>query len=163
MAEDANKMIYVLNGPTLDVLGTCEPEIDGRVTLAHVERLSIETAARFGLTAECRQSDHAAVLVESLHEARAKGVAGIVLNTGAHSGTSAALFDALMGVKIPTIEVHIGNSHARERSRHHSFTAKAAFASISGFGIDGYRLAITGLAAKIGAKSAPKTDIMAQA
>jgi 3-dehydroquinate dehydratase-2 len=162
MAEDANKTIYVLNGPNLDVLGTCEPETDGRVTLADVERLSIETAARFGLAAECRQSNHDAVLVESLHEARAKGVAGIVLNTGAHSGTS-ALFDALMGVKIPTIEVHIGNSRARERFRHHSFTAKAAFASISGFGIDGYRLAITGLAAKIGAKSAPKTDITAQA
>ena len=163
MADDPHKTIYVLNGPNLTLLGTREPETYGHATLADVERLCVETATRFGLVAECRQSNHEGVLVDCVHEARVKGVAGIILNAGAYSHTSIALHDALMGVKIPTVEVHISNIHARESFRHHSFTAKAAFASICGFGIDGYRLAITGLAAKIGATTDTKTDITAQA
>ena len=78
-------------------------------------------------------------------------MAGIIINAGGYSHTSIALHDALVGVKLPTVELHISNIHARESFRHHSFTAKAAFASLCGFGIDGYRLAISGLAAKIGA------------
>jgi 3-dehydroquinate dehydratase-2 len=88
-----------------------------------------------------------------IHEARAKQAAGIVINAGAYSHTSIALHDALLAVKIPTVEVHISNIYTRESFRHHSFTAKAAFASLCGFGIDGYRLAIVGLAAKLGAKA----------
>jgi len=162
MADDAHK-IYVLNGPNLNLLGTREPETYGHAKLADVENLCVETAGRFGLTADCRQSNHEGVLVDFIHEARTKGVSGIILNAGAYSHTSIALHDALIGVKIPTVEVHISNIHARESFRHHSFTAKAAFASICGFGIDGYRLAITGLAAKIGATTDPNTDIKAQA
>ena len=92
-------------------------------------------------------------MIDFVHEAHAKKAVGIVINAGGYSHTSIALHDALMAAKIPTVEVHISNIYARESFRHHSFTAKAAFASLCGFGIDGYRLAINGLAAKIGAKA----------
>jgi 3-dehydroquinate dehydratase II len=105
----ADRTVYVLNGPNLNLLGTREPETYG------------------------------------------------------YSHTSIALHDALVGVKIPTVEVHISNIHAREDFRHHSFTARAAFASICGFGIDGYRLAISGLAARIGAKTSDKAKDKARA
>src|SRR5262249_12430365 len=107
----------------------------------------------FGLKADCRQSNREGELIDFIHEAYAKKAAGIVINAGAYSHTSIALYDALMAVKISTVEVHVTHIHARESFRHHSFTAKAAFAILAGFGIDGYRLAITGLAAKIGAKA----------
>ena len=102
-----------------------------------------ETAAQFGLKADCRQSNREGELIDFIHEARAKKAAGIIINAGGYSHTSIALHDALMAVKIPTVEVHVSNIHARENFRHHSFTARAAFASLCGFGIDGYRLAIT--------------------
>jgi 3-dehydroquinate dehydratase-2 len=159
MADTSDQTIYVLNGPNLNLLGTREPETYGHATLADVEKLCVETSAQFGLVADCRQSNHEGELVDFIHEARTKGVVGIIINAGAYSHTSIALHDALMGVKIPTVEVHISNIYARESFRHHSFTAKAAFATLCGFGIDGYRLAITGLAAKIGAR----TDIKAKA
>jgi 3-dehydroquinate dehydratase-2 len=159
MADTTDQMIYVLNGPNLNLLGTREPETYGHATLADVEKLCVETAAQFGLVADCRQSNHEGELVDFIHEARTRGVVGIIINAGAYSHTSIALHDALMGVKIPTVEVHISNIYARESFRHHSFTAKAAFATLCGFGIDGYRLAIAGLAAKIGAR----TDIKAKA
>ncbi|MGY3452837.1 type II 3-dehydroquinate dehydratase [Bradyrhizobium sp. USDA 4353] len=162
MAEDANTTIYVLNGPSFDLLGTCEPQTAGQATLADVERLCAEMAARFGLTSECRQSDEDG-LVQSIHEARARAVAGIVLNAGTYCRTSVAVQDALLESRIPTVEVRNGNTRTRDSFRHHTFTARAAFASISGFGVDGYRLAITGLAAKLGAKAAPQTDLSAQA
>ncbi|WP_035648466.1 type II 3-dehydroquinate dehydratase [Bradyrhizobium sp. ORS 285] len=163
MAEDANKTIYVLHGPSTDLSGTCEPQTSGLTTLADVERLCADTAARFGLTSQCRRSDHEEGLVQSIHEARARAVAGIVLNTGTYSRTSVALHDVLVRSNIPMVAVRIGNTCGRDSFRHHTFTAKAAFASISGFGVDGYRLAITGLAAKLGAKAAPQTDLSAQA
>jgi len=113
----------------------------------------VETSAQFGLKADCRQSNREGELIDFIHEAHAKKAAGIIINAGAYSHTSIALHDALVAVKIPTVEVHISNIYARESFRHHSFTAKAAFAALCGFGIDGYRLAISGLAAKIGAKA----------
>jgi len=124
-----------------------------RVRSADVEKLCAETAQQFGLKADCRQSNREGELIDFIHEAHAKKAAGIIINAGGYSHTSIALHDALVAVKIPAVEVHISNIHARESFRHHSFTAKAAFATLSGFGIDGYRLAITGLAAKIGAKA----------
>ena len=145
--------IYVLNGPNLNLLGTREPETYGHATLADVEKLCVETAAKYALEAECRQSNHEGELIDFIHEARAKKVAGIVFNPGGYSHTSIALHDALVAVKIPTVEVHVSNIHARESFRHHSFTAKAAFATLAGFGIDGYRLAISGLAAKLGVQA----------
>lgn len=147
------KTVYVLNGPNLNLLGIREPETYGHATLADVERLCVEAAARYGLSADCRQSNHEGELIDFIHEARKNGAVGIVINAGGYSHTSIALHDALMAVKIPTVEVHVTNIHAREEFRHHSFTARAAFASLCGFGIEGYRLAIQGLAAKIGVKA----------
>ncbi|HEY0330575.1 MAG TPA: type II 3-dehydroquinate dehydratase [Rhodopseudomonas sp.] len=145
--------VYVLNGPNLNLLGLREPEIYGHATLADVERLCVETAARFGLVADCRHSNHEGELIDFIHDAHATKAVGIILNAGGYSHTSVALHDALVAVRIPTVEVHVSNIHARESFRQHSFTAKAAFASLCGFGIDGYRLAISGLAAKIGASA----------
>jgi 3-dehydroquinate dehydratase-2 len=153
MAQASTATIYVLNGPNLNMLGIREPEKYGHASLADVERLCVDTAAQFGLTADCRQSNREGELIDFIHEAHAKKVAGIIINAGGYSHTSIALHDALVAVKIPTVEVHISNIHARESFRHHSYTAMAAFASLCGFGIDGYRLAISGLAAKLGAKA----------
>jgi 3-dehydroquinate dehydratase II len=154
MAKAPAETIYVLNGPNLNLLGIRDPEKYGRFTLADVEKLCVETAAQYGLKADCRQSNREGELVDIIHEAHAKKAVGIILNAAAYSHTSIALHDAIKGVNIPTVEVHITNIHARESFRHHSFTAMAAFASLTGFGIEGYRLAISGLAAKIGAKKA---------
>jgi len=153
MANSLAETIYVLNGPNLNLLGTREPETYGHATLADVEKLCTDTAAHFGLKADCRQSNREGELIDYIHEAYAKKAAGIVINAGAYSHTSIALHDALMAVKIPAVEVHISNIHARESFRHQSFTARAAFAMLCGFGIDGYRLAISGLAARIGIKA----------
>jgi len=147
------KTIYVLNGPNLNLLGTREPETYGHHTLADVEKLCHENAARYGLTADCRQSNREGELIDFVHEAGAKKAVGIIINAGGYTHTSIALHDALIGVKIPAVEVHVSNIFARESFRHHSFIASAAVASLCGFGIDGYRLAISGLAARIGAKA----------
>ena len=152
-AQASAATIYVLNGPNLNMLGIREPEKYGHATLADVEKLCAETAAQFGLKADCRQSNREGELIDFIHEAHAKKVAGIIINAGGYSHTSIALRDALVAVKIPTVEVHVSNIYARESFRHHSYTAMAAFASLCGFGIDGYRLAISGLAAKLGAKA----------
>lgn len=153
MANATTKTVYVLNGPNLNLLGIREPETYGHATLADVEKLCATAAAQYGLTADCRQSNSEGTLIDYIHEAREKGAVGIILNAGAYTHTSVALHDAIVGVKIPTIEVHISNVYTRESFRHHSFIAKAAFASLCGFGIEGYRLAISGLAAKIGANA----------
>ncbi|WP_298252296.1 type II 3-dehydroquinate dehydratase [Bradyrhizobium sp.] len=145
--------IYVLNGPNLNLLGTREPETYGRATLADVEKLCADTAARYGWKADCRQSNREGELIDFIHEAHASKAAGIVINPGGYSHTSIALHDALLGVRVPAVEVHVSNIHARESFRHHSFTAKAAFATLAGFGADGYRLAIIGLAARLGVKA----------
>ena len=153
MAKSPDQTIYVLNGPNLNMLGTREPETYGHARLADVEKLCVDTAAQFGLKADCRQSNREGELIDFIHEAHAKKAVGIIINAGGYSHTSIALHDALMAVKIPTVEVHISNIHAREDFRQHSFTARAAFASLCGFGIDGYRLAINGLAAKLGVQA----------
>ena len=152
MAQASAATIYVLNGPNLNMLGIREPEKYGHASLADVEKLCVETAAQFGLKADCRQSNREGELIDFI-QSRARKAAGIIINAGGYSHTSIALHDALVAVKIPTVEVHISNIHARESFRHHSYTAMAAFASLCGFGIDGYRLAINGLAAKLGAKA----------
>lgn len=149
MANTAANTVFILNGPNLNLLGIREPETYGHATLADVEALCATAAASYGLTVDCRQSNVEGELVNYIHEARTKAV-GIVINAGAYSHTSIAIHDALVGVKVPTVEVHISNVYTREDFRHHSFTARAAFASLCGFGIEGYRLAISGLAAKLG-------------
>lgn len=152
MAEPATDTILVLNGPNLNMLGTREPEKYGHATLADVEALCRDAAASFGLKADCRQSNHEGELIDFIHEAHRRKMMGIIINAGGYSHTSIALHDALLAVQIPAVEVHVTNIHARESFRHHSYTARAAFASLCGFGIEGYRLAIQGLAAKLGIK-----------
>jgi len=144
--------VYVLNGPNLNLLGTREPEKYGHATLADVEKLCRATAARCGLDLVFRQSNSEGQIVDWIQEAHAKGACGIVLNPAGYTTTSIAILDALLAVKMPVIECHITNIHARESFRQNSYVSKAAKAVIAGFGIDGYALAITGLAGLIGAK-----------
>ena len=142
--------ILVLNGPNLNLLGQRQPEIYGRETLADIEAKCRALAIELGLDIEFKQSNAEHQLIDWIHDARTSA-SGLIVNPGAYSHTSIALHDALVAVRIPTVEVHISNIYARENFRHHSFTARAAFATLCGFGIDGYRLAINGLAARIGA------------
>src|SRR5262245_33527738 len=134
MAKTASNIVYVLNGPNLNLLGTREPQTYGTDTLADVEALCRKAAASFGLEAECRQSNREGELVDFIHEAGTRKAVGIVINGGAYSHTSIAIHDALKGVSLPAVEVHISNVYSREEFRHHSFIAKAAFASLTGFG-----------------------------
>src|SRR5262245_38585216 len=144
--------IYVINGPNLNLLGTREPEVYGHATLADVEKLCRATAGRFSLALEFRQSNHEGEIVDWIQEAARSAAAGIVLNAGAYTHTSVAIHDAIAAAaKLPVIEVHISNIFARESFRRRSYIAPVAKASLCGFGIDGYALAITGLAAIIGA------------
>jgi 3-dehydroquinate dehydratase II len=149
------KTIYVLNGPNMNLLGTREPEKYGHATLADVEKLCRDTAARFGLDVVCRQSNKEGELVDYIQEAHAKKAVGIVMNPAGYTTTSIAIMDALLAVQatVPTVEIHITNIHQRESFRHSSYVSKAAKAVIAGFGIDGYALAITGLASLTGAKA----------
>ena len=144
--------IYVLNGPNMNMLGTREPEKYGSATLADVEALCRATAKRFGIEVDFRQSNMEGELVNWIQEAHAKKAAGIVINAAGYTTTSIAILDALLAVKLPVIEIHITNIHQRENFRHNSYVSKVAKAMICGFGIDGYALAIAGLAGMIGAK-----------
>jgi 3-dehydroquinate dehydratase-2 len=143
------KTAYVLNGPNLNLLGTREPKIYGRAKLADVERLCRQTAKQHGFEVEFRQSNHEGEIVDWVHEAAAKDAAGIIINAGAYTHTSIALRDAIAAVKLPVVEVHISNVFARESFRHHSHIAAVASASLCGFGVTGYALAISGLSALV--------------
>jgi len=146
------KTIYVLNGPNLNLLGTREPEKYGRATLAEVEKLCRASAKRFGLDIVFRQSNIEGELVDWIQEAQAKGAVGLVINPAGYTTTSIAILDALLTCKMPVVEVHITNIHARESFRQNSYVSKAAKAVLAGFGTDGYALAITGIAKLAGAK-----------
>src|ERR1700693_5825576 len=145
--------VYVINGPNLNLLGTREPEKYGRGTLADVEALCRKAAVANGLEIEFRQTNREGEIVDWIHEAGRTAAAGIVLNAAAYTHTSIAILDAVAAVApLPTIEVHITNIHAREEFRRRSYVSKAAKAVLCGFGIDGYALAIQGLAAMIKAE-----------
>ena len=143
------KQILVLNGPNLNLLGTREPEVYGADTLADVERLCREEAARLGVGIECRQSNHEGQLIDWIQEAgretAAGNLLGVVLNAGAYTHTSVALHDAIKGSQASVIELHISNVHAREPFRHHSYLSPAARGIIVGFGVQGYAIAIDAL------------------
>lgn len=141
--------VYVLNGPNLNLLGTRQPEVYGRATLADVEALCRDAGNRHGLAIDFRQSNHEGVLVDWIQEARAKGAAGIVINPAAYTHTSIAILDALLACDLPVVEIHISNVHARDDFRRHSYVSRVAKAVICGFGVNGYRLAIDGLAAML--------------
>ena len=142
------RKILVLNGPNLNLLGLREPQTYGSTTLADVEALCQAEAAALGLACECRQSNHGGELVTWIQQAR-DNFEGIVFNPGAYSHTSIAIPDAMRGVPVPVVEVHISNIHARESFRHHSYVSAAALGVICGLGIVGYRLAIVALAEKL--------------
>jgi 3-dehydroquinate dehydratase-2 len=146
------KTIYVLNGPNLNLLGTREPEKYGLSTLADVEALCRATAKSAGLSVIFHQSNHEGAIVDWIQEAQARKAAGIVINPAGFTTTSISILDAIAAVGVPTVEVHLTNIHARESFRHESYVSKVALGVICGFGIQGYALAITGLAAMIGAR-----------
>lgn len=147
------KTIYVLNGSNMNMLGTREPEKYGTATLADVEKLCLDTAKRFGIDIEFRQSNHEGDVVDAIHEAHAKRADGIAINAAGFTTTSVSIMDALLAVKLPVIEVHMTNIHARESFRHNSYMSKAAKGIVAGFGTESYTLAIIGLAGIIGAKA----------
>lgn len=147
-----SQTIHILNGPNMNLLGTREPEKYGRATLADVEKLCRDTAARFGIDVVFRQSNIEGELVNWIQEASGKGAAGLVINPAGYTTTSIAILDALLATAMPVIEVHMTNIHARETFRQNSYVSKAAKAVIAGFGTDSYVLAIIGLAGLLGAK-----------
>jgi 3-dehydroquinate dehydratase-2 len=144
------KTALILNGPNLNLLGTREPQVYGSHTLADVQALSQKACATHGLALDFRQSNHEGELVDWIHEAgraQAAGtLAGVILNAGAYTHTSIALFDAIKGTGITLIELHISNVFAREEFRHHSYISAAAKAVMCGFGVAGYALAVAALA-----------------
>lgn len=134
--------VYVLNGPNLNLLGLREPEIYGADTLDDIAGRLEDKAKELGLDVEVRQSNHEGHLCDWLHEAQAEGAKAVLLNAGAFTHTSLALYDAIRSIKTPVIEVHISNPQAREAYRHKSYVAMAAKGTIAGFGAYGYELAL---------------------
>lgn len=138
---DARK-IYVLNGPNLNLLGTREPEIYGYDTLDDIAERMEDVAGRAHVEIDFRQSNHEGHLVDWLQEAGAEAAHAVILNAGALTHTSIALHDAIKGIKVPVIEVHLSNPHGREEFRHQSYVGRAAKGSIAGFGALSYMLAL---------------------
>jgi 3-dehydroquinate dehydratase-2 len=136
------KKLLLLNGPNLNLLGTREPAVYGSETLADIEHAATAQAVAAGASLSCFQSNHEGALIDRIQAARLEGVEAIVINPGGLTHTSVALRDALAGVAIPFIEVHISNIHQREAFRHHSFLSAIAIGTICGLGTDGYRFAI---------------------
>ncbi len=137
-----SRLVYVLNGPNLNLLGTREPEIYGSDTLDDIAGRLEDKGKTLGLEIEMRQSNHEGHLCDWLHEAQTEGAKAVLLNAGALTHTSLALYDAIRSIRTPVIEVHISNPHAREAYRRKSFVAMAAEGTISGFGAYGYELAL---------------------
>jgi 3-dehydroquinate dehydratase-2 len=142
--------VLVLHGVNLNLLGTREPAVYGRTSLADVDRLIKEHGRRRGVRVECRQSNHEGQLVDWLQSARAEGFGGVVFNPGAFTHYSIALRDAVAAIEVPVIEVHLSNVHAREEFRSRSVIAGVARGQISGFGPQSY---VLGLDALLGLRS----------
>ena len=136
------KNILLLNGPNLNLLGTREPGVYGSISLTDIERAATAQASAAGGKLAVFQSNHEGALIDRIQAARSEGVDAIVINPGGLTHTSVALRDALAGVAIPFIEVHISNIHQREAFRHHSYLSGIATGVICGLGAEGYRLAV---------------------
>lgn len=133
--------VLVVHGPNLNLLGTREPEVYGTQTLADVDKMLADEAKSLGITIKTTQSNSEGALVDAIHGA-AKWAHAIIINPGAYTHTSIALRDAIAGVKVPAIEVHLSNVHAREEFRRHSYISPVATGQICGFGVESYRLAL---------------------
>ena len=134
--------ILALHGPNLNLLGTREPEVYGRTTLADIHAAMEARAQAQGVVVESFQSNHEGQLVDRVQAASAEGIDFIIINPAAYTHTSVALRDALAAVSIPYIEVHLSNVHAREAFRHHSYFSDRAVGVICGLGADGYMAAL---------------------
>lgn len=144
--------VLILNGPNLNLLGQREPHIYGHETLADVESACAKVAADFGLDVVQRQSNHEGQLIDWIHDARAATPA-IIINPGAFTHTSVALFDALSAFEGLVFEVHISNVHKREAFRHHSYISPRADGVMAGFGVQGYALAMQRIGTLLAAKA----------
>lgn len=149
MTAAPTSTILLLNGPNLNLLGTREPAIYGTATLEDVERTAGDAARDRGWTLESFQSNHEGALIDAIHGAAGTADA-IVINAAAYTHTSVALADALAAVGLPVVEVHLSNIHRREAFRHTSYISAVADAVIVGAGVDGYRLAVEHLTARLG-------------
>lgn len=141
-AAPTKTRILVLHGPNLNLLGTREPQHYGRSTLADINRALAIRAESSGVQLDAFQSNHEGALIERVHSARDEGVGFIIINPAGYTHSSVALRDALAGVDIPFIEVHLSNVHAREAFRHHSYFSDIAVGVICGLGSEGYLLAL---------------------
>ena len=139
-----NLKILVLNGPNLNLLGKREPEVYGHLTLDDISNILQQEANQLQVSLSCLQSNSEGVLIDYIHEAFGS-YQGILINAGAYTHTSLAIRDALVGVDIPTVEVHLSNIYRREEFRHHSYIAPIAIGQISGFGVDSYCLGLRAL------------------
>ena len=145
--------VLLLNGPNLNLLGRREPGLYGSQTLEAIEADLVRQAEGLGVSLECFQSNHEGALVDRIQAAQGR-VNGILINAGAYTHTSIALRDALLGVAIPYVELHLSNVHAREPFRHHSYLADRALGVICGFGPGSYGLALLGLVGRLQAAPA---------
>ena len=136
--------ILVVHGPNLNLLGIREPETYGSTTLAQINQNLQQEAQRLQVSLSCLQSNHEGALVDAIHQAQGKHQ-GILINAGAYTHTSVAIRDALVGIDIPTVEVHLSNIYRREEFRHHSYIAPIAIGQISGFGANSYILGLQAL------------------
>mgnify|MGYP000887222532 CR=1 FL=1 len=157
-ADAPVRTVWVLNGPNLNLLGTREPAIYGRVTLAEIERALVEEGARRGVEVRCFQSNEEGALVTLVQKARDQADA-IILNPGGYAHTSVALRDALAAVELPAIEVHLSNVHRREPFRHTLLTAGACVGVIAGLGAAGYGLALAALIDQSHKPNQPDKDV----
>ena len=137
--------ILVIHGPNLNLLGTREPDVYGTETLADIDAALAEAGAGLNVEVECFQSNHEGELIDRIHAAKADGTDGIIINPGGLTHTSVSLRDAISAVSLPTVEVHLSNTQAREEFRHHSYIAAVALGQVAGFGSRGYIMALQGL------------------
>lgn len=138
----AKPIIYVLNGPNLNLLGTRETEIYGSDTLDDIAGMLEDQARGLGLEIDLRQSNHEGHLIDWLHEANAVGAKAVLINAGGFTHTSVAIHDAIKAISVPVIEVHLSDPHKREKFRHLSYVGMAAIDCFAGFGAKSYALAL---------------------